>query len=443
MKLIQSSINLVCLSALNLFIATTSKANVVGTDLQNFNTTTSGIDYVTIESSEVLELGIFNVGFFINDAVNSLPYFENEGETQSRVNINDTILTREFNFGIGILPGLEVGISFPNIMKQTIDESDTAHGSFKSTGNTSTRYAAKYHAYKNKNYGLALAASINTNRIKNNPYLGESQGPIYNVQIIVDTEILGFALAGNLGYRWRSSSDPLGESVIEPTANQIIASVGSSYLLTKIDTKVIAEIFGSRSLKSTNSEYMSRQASSLEGLLGLKHDLTNTLAIHGGWGTELIHGASSPDWRIYAGLNWTTGPVFKRKTNEQSMFKNITPKKTETFVLQSIQFKFDSNDEVLPGSLKIISDLVEYSKKPPLFKMMIINGHTDSIGSSSYNKKLSLERANTVKQLLVDSYGIDPKKIQTIGSGEDKPIASNGNFQGRQKNRRVEITLKR
>lgn len=72
-----------------------------------------------------------------------------------------------------------------------------------------------------------------------------------------------------------------------------------------------------------------------------------------------------------------------------------------------------------------------------------ITGHTDSKGDDSYNKKLSLERANSVKDWLL-KHGLDNKFI-TEGKGEDEPIAENttadgkDSEEGRAKNRRVEV----
>lgn len=69
-----------------------------------------------------------------------------------------------------------------------------------------------------------------------------------------------------------------------------------------------------------------------------------------------------------------------------------------------------------------------------------VAGHTDSTGSAEYNQKLSERRASTVAQYL-QSRGIDPQRIMTVGAGMTRPIASNDTPEGRQQNRRVELTL--
>ena len=69
-----------------------------------------------------------------------------------------------------------------------------------------------------------------------------------------------------------------------------------------------------------------------------------------------------------------------------------------------------------------------------------IGGHTDSTGSESYNMELSKERANSVREALVER-GIDQGRLTSEGYGESDPIATNNTAQGRQENRRVEISL--
>lgn len=72
--------------------------------------------------------------------------------------------------------------------------------------------------------------------------------------------------------------------------------------------------------------------------------------------------------------------------------------------------------------------------------VITVEGHTDNVGSAQLNKKLSEDRAASVKSYLVDK-GIDESRITTAGYGFDKPVASNATAAGRSKNRRVVMTL--
>jgi outer membrane protein OmpA-like peptidoglycan-associated protein len=72
----------------------------------------------------------------------------------------------------------------------------------------------------------------------------------------------------------------------------------------------------------------------------------------------------------------------------------------------------------------------------------VIEGHTDSIGYADYNLDLSRRRADNVRDTLV-AFGLPAAKVSANGYGAQKPIASNGNFQGRALNRRVEFKVLR
>jgi hypothetical protein len=71
----------------------------------------------------------------------------------------------------------------------------------------------------------------------------------------------------------------------------------------------------------------------------------------------------------------------------------------------------------------------------------IVAGYTDSVAAQAYNVKLSQKRANTVKEALINEYGIDSSRLTAIGYGKENPIADNETPAGRAKNRRVELVM--
>lgn len=82
--------------------------------------------------------------------------------------------------------------------------------------------------------------------------------------------------------------------------------------------------------------------------------------------------------------------------------------------------------------------LSKYMQKYPSVEL-IAEGHTDSIGSESFNMDLSLQRAKKVKQELFISYGIEVDRINVVGKGEMQPKADNKTSAGRYLNRRVNV----
>jgi outer membrane protein OmpA-like peptidoglycan-associated protein len=85
---------------------------------------------------------------------------------------------------------------------------------------------------------------------------------------------------------------------------------------------------------------------------------------------------------------------------------------------------------------KVAEALNEYDES----RKIVVAGHTDSRGSSTYNRRLSLARAESVRAFLVNS-GVAPERISASGRGEDEPIADNRTAEGRANNRRVEIIV--
>lgn len=118
----------------------------------------------------------------------------------------------------------------------------------------------------------------------------------------------------------------------------------------------------------------------------------------------------------------------------------VAPTVTTEKVTFSADALFDFDKAVLKHEGKSkLSDLVSKLKDITL-EVIVATGYTDSIGSDAYNKKLSLRRAQAVKDFLVKQ-GVDEKNIYVEGKGESNPVASNKTAAGRAKNRRVEIEV--
>ena len=71
----------------------------------------------------------------------------------------------------------------------------------------------------------------------------------------------------------------------------------------------------------------------------------------------------------------------------------------------------------------------------------VVEGHTDARGTDAYNQKLSERRANAVREVLVNQYGVDASRVNAVGYGESRPVADNASDTGRAINRRVEAEV--
>ena len=101
-------------------------------------------------------------------------------------------------------------------------------------------------------------------------------------------------------------------------------------------------------------------------------------------------------------------------------------------------FAFDSSDAE-PDLNKLETLGAEITAYPEA--VIIVEGHTDNVGSEEYNRELSVKRAQVVAEELIDR-GI-PNTVRIYGAGASAPIASNETEEGRAQNRRVDVVLVR
>lgn len=113
--------------------------------------------------------------------------------------------------------------------------------------------------------------------------------------------------------------------------------------------------------------------------------------------------------------------------------------KQESISINNIFFDYNKHD-LRPESYYELDRFLQFYKKMGNLNI-VIEGHTDNIGSEKYNIELSRKRAESVRDYFV-SKGIPPNQVETVAYGTSRPIAPNDNETNRQKNRRVEIRIK-
>jgi OOP family OmpA-OmpF porin len=107
----------------------------------------------------------------------------------------------------------------------------------------------------------------------------------------------------------------------------------------------------------------------------------------------------------------------------------------------TLKVLFDFNkDTIKKNYTKDIDHMAGVMKEHSDLKLTI-EGHTDNVGNAAYNKKLSQKRAEAVKNYMVKKGGIDAGRLNAVGYGQEKPVASNKTNAGRAKNRRVEAAV--
>jgi outer membrane protein OmpA-like peptidoglycan-associated protein len=112
---------------------------------------------------------------------------------------------------------------------------------------------------------------------------------------------------------------------------------------------------------------------------------------------------------------------------------------TKKILLRSINFDFDKAD-IRPDSEPILDEAIRVIGEQDGDFAVVLEGHTDSIGTMGYNQELSERRAESVRRYMVD-HGVPTEKIRSVGYGETRPVADNSTPEGRAQNRRVEQRL--
>ena len=121
------------------------------------------------------------------------------------------------------------------------------------------------------------------------------------------------------------------------------------------------------------------------------------------------------------------------------------PEPEKPVVVKKEKIELDRTIQFEPNSAKLIEDsktlLDEVAKalaEHPEIKLVKVEGHTDSRMGTRHNKKLSIQRANSVRSYLIQK-GVEKNRLTAHGFGETQPVSDNGTWKGRFENRRVDL----
>lgn len=194
-------------------------------------------------------------------------------------------------------------------------------------------------------------------------------------------------------------------------------------------------------------------SSLLTGCAGLQKSDWPTCAAVGGVGGAALGAIESSSWAaggaalgagMAAAYCWVHGAGAEEVTAvEEVMVEEpvmAEPEPAEP-VRVELDVKFDFDKSVVKEeSYSDIKNLADFMKQYPQ-TTTVVEGHTDSIGTDAYNQGLSERRANAVRDVLVNQYGVGGERVNAVGYGESQPVADNATDAGRAINRRVEAEV--
>lgn len=184
------------------------------------------------------------------------------------------------------------------------------------------------------------------------------------------------------------------------------------------------------------------------GEIGVRYHVTPSLSLSAGYQyIDSIGKSNTGKYDSHAALmsiaytfGRTTQPAPVEPMPIEKTVKSEPKPQTFTFSAKDIEggFSFDST-KLSHGFVQSLTDIATALKTNHQARAIII-GHTDSIGSKTYNQELSERRAQEVVNQLVD-LGVRQSQLNWRGEGESHPIADNYTADGRAQNRRVEVTI--
>jgi outer membrane protein OmpA-like peptidoglycan-associated protein len=146
----------------------------------------------------------------------------------------------------------------------------------------------------------------------------------------------------------------------------------------------------------------------------------------------------------YASATSNARGSFTRQTESaqvvQQRYASTLAARPGTPISFVLVFEFGSAQDVSPAFQPVLQQLLAQAANYPAPEITVI-GHTDRVGSVQDNDRLSLQRAQTVRDLLVRA-GVDPATITLAGRGEREPAVATADEEPLAENRRVEINLR-
>lgn len=205
-------------------------------------------------------------------------------------------------------------------------------------------------------------------------------------------------------------------------------------------------------LKPDDAEALYNLGSSLAEMPGKTYDARKYLARV----AKISEKDGDPDLRAKARKAvYALEQTIAQSIGEVTVMEAITPEKVVNQLNQglkrgqspylgprlpvAIQFAYNSA-KIEEPSKPLLKNIAQGLKDPKLRGMVVrIEGHADSQGDSEYNQKLSLRRAESVKQSLRENLGVKEITLECLGCGEDRPLVPNDSSEHQAKNRRVEF----
>lgn len=272
--------------ALSLF-AVSANAGVIGNETSVFMQNCSGRNFATIEDGQTLEQGRFNISSYVSMGQNALPPTRDAFDVP--VNAPDSLQNLDSGICYGLRDGLEVG-AMVSFLSQQQSGDNLPGGRFARTGLSNILVQAKWTFFDHENQQMAFAMALGQSRIKNDPFVGESNDFAKTFQFIYISSYSWSRLAINVGYRWAAKGAPIAGALYKPVGDRTLASIGLQQDLGYGPWSISEEIFGSVRKESPG---MGISQVDLESMVSLRNAWSANLDLQIGGGTGAVLSTSN------------------------------------------------------------------------------------------------------------------------------------------------------
>jgi outer membrane protein OmpA-like peptidoglycan-associated protein len=417
-------------------------------DAQEFSPAVDPEGYFSVYSSRTAPRGRFHFSLwydYVGDPITSRA-FNREFPTRlaSGEDMVEHIHTIDLVGSYSLLDWLELGIDVP-----FSDVTSNFEGTRRDTGLDAIRLLAKAQLTRERTYGLGFALvpflDLPTGDSKRLSSDGETDFGFLGVADFVHGR---FRASANAGYKVNQEGD-LHLLDLNDGGDEILYGLGAGLLAIKnqpmlfgyVDNvEVIAELFGST---IGDDPFRDEFATPLEMLGGARFYGRSGLYFTFGIGESLTDSINGAAVRVIGSLGYTPpppppAPLPPAPPPPPPPAEKLVVTEEQIITLEPIYFDFDKAT-IKPVSYPVLDEVAKVMRDGPTI-VVRVEGHTDDVGSDAYNARLSERRAHSVVKYLV-AKGIDPARLQAIGFGESRPIATNDTPEGRAKNRRTEFHI--
>lgn len=429
-------LKIVVIIAFAVLLALPALAKPKTADVVNFNPTSDDGKYITVHQSKTLHQWGYSFGMYTDFAYHPLEYADPSGNR--RRGIVDQLLMSHFDAAIGFFDFWSMGFDMPMAWWEVYYDPAVRAAAVQKQNKTmkmgDLRVEMKFKILDIDKYhvGLGVVPFFYIPTGSSSYFLGNGMWSPGG-KIVFDADIKNRVFVSfNGGYRNydRTQYDP---NTPNATINDTVELGAGVNVRINDQWGVIGEVYSEHVLSGFFKNQLQNPAEFAIAGRWTPSARAKGLGVTFGGGRGLDTGIGSPDFRLFAGINYRP----PKKPPPPTPVEVVAEEKI--VITQKIHFEFDKAI-IRPISYPILDDVAYLLQINPQIRRVRVEGHTDWIGSDAYNQKLSERRAASVRNYLIGK-GIAADRLIAVGYGEARPIADNNTTQGRARNRRTEFTV--